>query len=208
MKSHEIRALVDMFFHVVRTSSLCTSWQWSPTRAWAQGVSLVMFGFLCVFWGFKSSTTPTCARTHERKVRLLRVNDLVVETKVNKTLPVPNCCLRRFLVASEHQIKHWFMAFFQSHRKKQLLLLVCIEITKSQELGNAELSGIYPFVHLLELCCYIRTEQSGEGCCGAVADHVMISIVNQVKKSTSSSFVTTPGRQTCVQRTPSSPETT
>lgn len=76
-------------------------------------------------------------------------------------------------MASEHQIKHWFMAFFQAHRKKQLLLLVCIEtrydkITKSQELGNAELSGIYPFVHLLELCCYIQTEQSGEGCCGAV----------------------------------------
>lgn len=88
--------------------------------------------------------------------------------------------------------------------KETTTTVVCIEITKSQELGNAELSGIYPFVHLLELCCYIRTEQSGEGCCGAVADHVMIPIVN----STSSSFVTTPGRQTCVQRTPSSPETT
>lgn len=100
-----------MFFHVVRTSSLCTSWQWSPTRAWAQGVSLVMFGFLCVFWGFKSSTTPTCARTHERKVRLLRVNDLVVETKVNKTLPVPNCCKKRedfwWLLSTKSSTDSW-----------------------------------------------------------------------------------------------------
>ena len=160
MKSDEIRALVDMFFHGVRTSSLCTSWQWSPTRAWAQGVSLVMFGFLCVFWGFKSSTTPTCARTHERKVRLLRVNALIVETKVNKTLPVPNCCKKRedfwWLLSTKSSTDSW-RSFNHIERNNYYSSLHRDKITKSQELGNAELSGMYHIIHLCISWSYAAT---------------------------------------------------